>query len=218
MVTKIQPRSALHRRPTEPQEDRPKIGLILECTLDGPDKAVCEHLLKSLQPNVEIVSVTLVNKPNLITKCGEAVVQLFAENCERVIIVWDLFPPWGGEPCRHEDREAILGSLEQAGADIQNVYLVCIHEELEAWLLADHRAVEIAISQLTGRKTKLQKVKEFEKKPKTKLMNIFWQHTHRPYQAHKHALQIVRELPDFNRIGRCESFARFALKAAGVEL
>jgi hypothetical protein len=134
------------------------------------------------------------------------------------VIVWDLFPPWGGKPCRRRDREAILESLKLAGVTSPNVYLVCISEELEAWLLADHRALAKAIERLTGRKKKLTDIKEFDRKPKVKLMAIFWQLTHRQYQAQSHALKIVRELPDFKKIRRCESFTRFALKATDLRL
>jgi hypothetical protein len=216
MVTKVQSRSAVHSRSPQTQEEQLKIGLVLECTPDGPDQQVCEHLLKTLLENVQVESVTLINKPNLITKCGDTVARLLEEGCQKVIIVWDLFPPWGGEACRHDDREAIFASLDEAGVDNENVHLVCIQEELEAWLLADHRAVSAAISRLIGRTVNVNRVKEFEKKPKTKLMSIFRQHTNRPYQAHKHALLIVKELTDFKRIGKCESFARFASKARGV--
>src|SRR6266478_5969258 len=162
MVKKVQSRAALHRRFVESQEQPLKIGLILECSPDGPDKLVCEYLISRLRPNVEVVSITLINKPNLIAECGKSAVQLFAEDCDRVIIVWDLFPPWGGEACRLEDREAILGTLVQAGVHNQDIHLVCIRQEVEAWLLADQRAVAGAISRLTGRTPRIGQIREFE--------------------------------------------------------
>ena len=200
-----------------------KIGLILEGTLESPDQKVCEYLLGRLQPNTEVISITLGNKLNLIARCGDTAALLLGESCQRVIIVWDLYPPWrpkGENPCRREDREAIFNSLEQAGVTSSDIYLVCIREELEAWLLADERAISTAIFSLTRRRPRITGVRNPERirNPKAKLDNIFRQHTHRQYQGHNHAIKIIRELPDFNRIKHCQSFARFALKATGTEL
>ena len=183
---------------------------------------MCEHLVKRLQPDTEIVSVTLINKKNLIDQCGERAALLLREKCQRVIIVWDLYPPWrpkGEKPCRHEDRKSILESLQQAGVSSPNVYLVCICAELEAWLIADNRAIAKAISRLTGRKKPIikgEKNPESVKNPKARLMKIFDPYTQ--YQAHRYALEIVKELPNFNKVKRCESFKRFVLKATGTKL
>lgn len=196
-----------------------KIGLILECTKNGPDQMVCEYLVGRLRPNTKVVSVTLGNKQKLIAGCGVTTAQLLSENCSRVVIVWDLYPPWrprGERPCRREEREAIFSSLKKAGVTSPNVYLVCIREELETWLLADERAIASAIRKLTNRKPRITKVgnPEVDTYPKEKLKSIFRQHTGRPYQGHIHAIQIVRALPDCKKIKRCASFTRFALKAA----
>ena len=200
-----------------------KIGLILECTHDGPDQRVCEYLAGRLRPNIEVVSVTLRNKPNLIARCGDTAAQLLSEGCQRIIIVWDLYPPWrhrGERPCRREDREEIFKSLGQAGVNLLKVHLVCIKEELEAWLLADTRAISEAIFIMTGRRPRVTDIRDPEsiRNPKARLDNIFRQHTYRQYQGHNHAIKIIRELPDFNRIRRCQSFARFALKATDTTL
>jgi uncharacterized protein DUF4276 len=187
---------------------------------------VCEYLVRQLHPHTEVVSVTLTEKRNLISHCGEAAAQLLRDNCQRVVIVWDLYPPWrnkGEKPCRYEDRKAILESIQQAGVTSQNVHLVCIREELEAWLIADNRAIEIAISKLVDHKRpRIAKVADPDSvsKPKVRLMKIFKQHTPRQYEDHIHAVKIVRELESlgFNRIRRSKSFARFALKATDRKL
>ena len=223
MGKKVQPRSALHHEHSEPQRQRVKIGLILECAPSGPDQQVCEYLVKRLQPDTEVDSRTMVNKKILIAECGEKAAQLLDDNCQRVIIVWDLYPPWrpkGEKPCRREDRKAICDSLKQAGVDCQKVHLVCICQELEAWLLADNRAIVAAIEKLirrTPRITGIKKNPESVEDPKSRLDNIFRQYTHRPYQAHTHALKIVKELPDFKKIKRCQSFKQF-VKATDTEL
>lgn len=184
---------------------------------------MCEYLIGRLQQNAEVVSITLRNKPNLIARCGDATAELFRGGCRRVVIVWDLYPPWrphGERPCRREDREAIFQSLSTAGVDPTNVHLVCICEELEAWLLADKRAIAAAILKLTGREPRISNFKNPEsiRNPKAKLKNIFKQHTHREYQEHSHAIKIIRELPDFNKLRQCQSFARFVLRTTGIEL
>ncbi|MGE0825386.1 MAG: hypothetical protein AB7G75_27675 [Candidatus Binatia bacterium] len=121
-----------------------KVGMIFECGPDGADLQVCRYLARLLQSDIEIAHVTLDNKPKLVSECGAAAARLLAEGCERVVIVWDLHPPWRSnkqKPCRKEDRETISSALSRAGVDAQQVSLVCIEEELEAWLIADGRAL-----------------------------------------------------------------------------
>jgi Domain of unknown function (DUF4276) len=203
-----------------------KIGLILECGPNGPDQQVCEYLINWLRPNAKVVSRTLQNKKNLVSRCGETAALLLNDDCHHVVIVWDLYPPPHDSrqnPCRFEDRKGILGSLKQAGVTSENVHLVCIREELEAWLIADNRAVEGAMSRLTHRKVRrVPQVSnpELVRNPKERLMSIFEQRKLRPYQDYIHAIRIVRELKSLglNRIKRSESFVRFASKAAGVKL
>ncbi|NER50235.1 MAG: hypothetical protein F6J92_26880 [Symploca sp. SIO1A3] len=92
-----------------------KIGMIFECGPDGADKSVCEHLVRMLNPDIEIApSVTLGNKPNLLSECGIFAAQLLADGCDRIVIIWDLYPAWrekGQRPCRKEDCEMIKDSL-----------------------------------------------------------------------------------------------------------
>lgn len=191
----------------------------------GPDQQVCAYLVKQLRPDTEVVSRTLVNKKKLMADCGEIAALLLRDNCHRVVIVWDLYPPWrqkGEKPCRCEDRKEIFRSLKEAGVMPSNVHLVCIREELEAWLIADNRALAAAISRLTGRVPRIAEVRSPDSvsKPKERLINIFRQHTHRQYQGHNHAIRIVRELEslDLNKIRRSESFTRFALKTTNRQL
>ena len=71
-----------------------KVGLIFECGPDGADKQVCEDLAKRVDDQIEINSITLDNKPILIETCGDAALELLNDGCQRVVIVWDLYPPW----------------------------------------------------------------------------------------------------------------------------
>jgi hypothetical protein len=178
--------------------------------------------VRRLQSDIEVVHVTLDNKAKLVAECGAAVVKLLDEGCKRIVIVWDLHPPWRSDkqkPCRREDREAILSSLTRAGARSSHVSLVCIEEELEAWLLADGRALSSVLSR-PAHPVKIQDTRNAERtrNPKTRLNRVFQQHFGRPYVDRLHARLIVEALPDLTRIRRCETFVRFAEKVTGRKL
>jgi hypothetical protein len=195
-----------------------RVGMIFECGPDGADCKVCEHLARRLQPDIEIISVTLDSKPKLVAECGLAVVKLLREGCQHVIIVWDLYPPWqkkGVRPCRRDDREAIWRSLTNAGVTLSRVSLVCIEEELEAWLIADGRAVSTVLSR-SAHPVRVQDVGRPERRrnPKRHLIRVFQQHG-RSYVDRIHARKIVEALPDLTRIKRCTTFVRFAVKVTG---
>ena len=195
-----------------------KIGMIFECGPDGADQQVCEHLAHRLLPDIEVVPVTLSKKPELLSGCGPAAANLLREGCERIIIVWDLYPPWRRQepPCRKEDREAIQNSLSKSGVSMQQVALVCIEEELEAWLLADGRALSTVLSR-PAHPVRVRDVKKPDRtqKPKTRLNKIFQQYSGRPYVDLMYARKIVEVLPDLTRIRRSTTFARFAAKLTG---
>jgi hypothetical protein len=203
-----------------------KIGFIFECGPDGPDVQVCRHLVHKLDSTIQFIPSTLDNKKKLIEDCGPVARALLSE-CEKVIIVWDLYPAWrekGIKPCRHEDREAIFQSLQAENIDLDKVFLVCISEELEAWLLADHRAVKAMLQPLkhphvVGRISGFPNP-DRTKNPKKRLTKIFTQElgSGRRYVDYRHAIMIAREISNFNNIRRSDSFKRFALKVAGLEL
>lgn len=211
-----------------------KIGFIFECGPEGPDVQVCRDLVHKLDPTIEFVSSTLDNKKNLVEDCG-AVAKVLLDECKKVIVVWDLYPAWrerGVRPCRHEDRQAIFQSLgaenvDSLGAenvDLDKVVLVCIQEELEAWLLADHRALT-AMLQPLKHPHPVSRISRFPnpdsiRNPKKRLTRIFTRELGpgRRYVDYQHALLIARKIQDFTKIKRSISFQRFALKVAGLEL
>ncbi len=203
-----------------------KVGFIFECGPEGPDVQVCRYLVNKLDPAIEFKSSTLDNKKNLVEDCG-AVAKALLKGCEKVIIVWDLYPAWrpkGIKPCRHEDRQSIFQPLQTENVDLSKVFLVCIKEMLEAWLLADHRAVA-AMLQPLKHPHPVSRILRFSnpdgiRNPKKRLTKIFTQELgpRRRYVAYLHALLIARETQDFSRIRRSVSFQRFALKVAGLGL
>ncbi|MFO7556885.1 MAG: DUF4276 family protein [Desulfobacterales bacterium] len=203
-----------------------KVGFIFECGPEGPDVQVCRHLVHKLDPTIEFVSSTLDNKKKLVEDCG-AVAKVLLDECEKIIVVWDLYPAWrerGVRPCRHEDRLAIFQSLQAEHVDLDKVFLVCIQEELEAWLLADDRAIAAMLQPLkhphpVSRITKFSNPDSI-RNPKQRLTRIFTQElgSRRLYVDYRHALLIAREIADFTKIRRSDSFKRFALKTVGLVL
>lgn len=190
--------------------------MIFECGPQGADKKVCEILLKKLDSTIQTKSVTLDNKPNLVQKCGAAAKQLLeTEKCDRVIILWDLYPAWrtdGEKPCRKADRELIFESLDGAGVDRDKVHLVCITEELEAWLIADGGAISTTLSKPTHQITVADTKKpEQVKNPKKRLSQIYQQYTGRKYSDLIDAEKITKNITDFKKIRRSDSFCRFIL-------
>ena len=203
-----------------------KIGFIFECGPEGPDVQVCRYLVQMLDPAIEFVPSTLDNKKKLVEDCG-AVAKVLLDECEKVIIVWDLYPAWrerGMRPCRHEDRQAIFRSLQAENVDLSKVFPVCIQEELEAWLLADNRAVTAMLKPLkrphpVGRISRYSNPDRI-RNPKATLTRIFNHElgNNRRYVDYQHAILIAREISNFNRIRRSDSFKRFAFKTAGLVL
>lgn len=203
-----------------------RLGYIFECGRDGADYQVCKHFLGRLNPKVEMVPVFLDRKPTLIENCGPAAA-LLLKTCRHVVIQWDLFPFWsklGTRPCRHDDCQAICSSLAANRVPLSRVSFLCVQEELEAWLLADRRAIAEVISRLKHPHP-IGRIPEFGNsetvtKPKTCLTRIFNQELgqHKRYKDLIHAIQIAKAVPDFVKLRRVPSFKRFAVKAAGVSL
>ncbi len=194
--------------------------MIFECGPQGADRKVCARLAKLLDSKLRIVVRAAGNKPKLVRDCGDLASQLFDRGCERAIIVWDLYPSWTSEnPCRKHDRETIFASLNKAGVDQSKVALVCIEEELEAWLLSDERAIAQTLSK-PHRPVRISRRRNVEqiRNPKSALREVFRQQGGIDYNDYYHAEQIAREIPDLQRLRRVETFRRFALKVADVTL
>jgi len=192
-----------------------KIGFIYECGPDGADVQVCHYLASQMKSGIECVARTLNNKPNLVRECGP-VAKVLLQECEHVFIIWDLFPPWReAAPCLHQDRVDIFESLDNAEVDQERVSLVCIREELEAWLLADKRALQTVLARMKHPHP-LGTLKNYSNpdmvpQPKTKLIQLFQRELgkRRKYVDVRDAKRIVEAIPDFQKIRRSSSFRRF---------
>jgi hypothetical protein len=197
-----------------------KIGLVLECMKDGPDQKVLEPLVKRLTPRQsEVTSRTLGNKPKLLAGCGPVAAELLQDRCDRVLIVWDLWPAWSSnDPCRWEDRNEAMGSLAKARVDLRRIRLLCIEQMLESWLLADTQALRSLVSKWmeprTPRSFRVPPGAALHTNPKAVLSRLFRGHGCRPYDdvAHAHliaarwtqqSLAHLTDLPTFQRFLRC---------------
>jgi hypothetical protein len=196
-----------------------KIGLIVESGPQGAESQVLPKLIAKLGHDYQVPQpATFRNAPDLKANCGPAAARFVAEGCKKVMIVWDLYPSWaeegkkGVKPCRHEDKEAIRKSLRAAGVADGRVSLVCIEEELEAWLIADGRALAAVLSTQAhpiGR-VKDHRSPDDVHNPKKYLRRLFKQSGRGDYSDRVHAAKIVDAMPDLNKLRRSESFSRFA--------
>ena len=191
-----------------------KIGFIFECGPAGADQQVCEYLAGQLLPGVECVSRTLDNKANLLQDAGRVAAALLADGCERVLIVWDLRPAWPDrkhKPCRRIERTALLELLNKVGITDQPVFLVCIEQELESWLLADERKLGEYLSTPAHQYTvPRMRRPDRDKQPKATVINHFKAARGWRYDDKVHAVCVVScGEPDWGRLRRSQSFARF---------
>lgn len=194
-----------------------KVGLIVECGPDGAETKVIPHIARMINPAIEAEVIPLSNKPNLKEQCGRYVRELLDRGCEKILIVWDLLPDWGeydGRGCLHVDRQEIFSTLQNSGIGDgdRRVHLICIHVMLEAWLLADERALSAYLSTETNRiPVPRKKGTEGVKDPKSALNSLFKSlpcRTNR-YTDFTDAIKIAEKLPDLRRLERLASFQRF---------
>jgi hypothetical protein len=197
-----------------------KIGLIVECGPQGADQQVCEYLIgriaEETQTPLTCSCRTMDNKPGLVANCGEVAALLLNEGCERIVIVWDLYPAWseeGKRPCRHNDKESIIASLNEANVALERVVMVCIESMMESWLLTDGRALSAFLSK-PHRPITISDNNQAHRnrKPKGTLTDYMQPAGFGRYQDYLHAIRIIEKLPDLKRLRKCKSFARFEAK------
>lgn len=196
-----------------------KVGFIVECGPEGAETKVIPHLAKIIDPTLDIVApVPLDDKDRLRRECGAWAKALLDQGCDCVLIVWDLLPDWGeyeGAGCRHNDKEQIADSLVAAGLvpNDPRIRLVCIEKMLEAWILADERALSAFLSSDAHPvRIKRYKNSELAKDPKSALVTLFRQSIYRRYIDYDHAIRIVRRMPDLARLRTTSTFCRFEQK------
>ena len=194
-----------------------KIGFIFECGPQGADKQVCVHLAERLRPGVNFISRTMDTKPNLLAGAAVVAAALLADGCERVLIVWDLRPAWpdkAHKPCRAAERQRLLESLSEQGLDHAPVFLVCIEQELESWLLADEDKLAAFLSTREhAYKVPRTRRPDQVNNPKAVVMKHFDTARGWRYEDRVHAIKVLRMgEPDLPRLRQSPSFERFEFK------
>lgn len=194
-----------------------KIGFIFECGPQGADKQVCEYLAIQIRPGIVPVSRTLDNKANLLRDAGKVAAALLAEGCERVLIVWDLRPAWPDKkhkPCRKAEQDAILESIGKATIATSPVFLVCVEQELESWLLADESKISAYLSTDAHRHpAKPVRKPDRVNNPKAVMKNHFKSARGWVYEDRTHAIKVMQcgDI-DLKKLRRSTTFARFETK------
>jgi hypothetical protein len=194
-----------------------KVGFIFECGLKGADVLVCEYLATQIRADITPVSRTLDNKENLLRDAGRVAAALFEDGCERVLVVWDLRPAWPDrkhKPCRRVERIAILDALAKAGVADRPVFLVCVEQELESWLLADEAKIAAYLStDEHPYPAKRTSKPDRERNPKAVMMNHFKKARGWRYEDRTHAIKVMKAGDtDLRKLRRSPSFARFEEK------
>ena len=193
------------------------IGFIFECGPQGADKQICEYLASQLRPGQSVVSRTMDNKLKLLDGATSVAKKLLAEGCEKVLIVWDLRPAWpdkNGKPCRANERASLLAALAKEGLQGQPVYLVCVEQELESWLLASDHAISAFLSTDPHPYTAKQVKKPDQvPNPKAVMNNHFKAARGTRYEDRVHAIKVLKAVAlDLKRLRRSVSFVRFEAK------
>ena len=175
-----------------------KVGYIFECERGGPDYQVCQCFLSRVHADV-VIEPAYLSMPSLLVDCGPTAAELL-RTCSRVIIQWDYKPLWKRPRSCIADRETIEQSLAANGVPLDRVTLICVKAELEAWLLADHHAVEGVVHRLKKNVEAhpIQRFKRHRKPhtvpyPKKVLEDYFMQELGkgRKYQDVAHALPLA---------------------------
>lgn len=187
------------------------IGIICEGGPGGEDEQVLRHLVSRICPGTTVKIRPQAAKPSLIAQCGLVAQALFASGCDRVLIVWDIFPRWGRPDGEQQDIVDIQAVLAQSELDTHPcLYLVPIKAELEAWLLADGSALSEVLSR-PAHKVTIGNTKNVEDNtdPKNRLEAVFKRHG-RIYTAKNDAIKIVKNIPgNFGMLGKLKTFKNF---------
>ena len=197
-----------------------KIGIVCEGRLAGEDSQVFEHFARRIAPGAAIKAFPQGTKPELFAKAGDVAKVLFATGYDKVLIMWDIMPRWGKSDGEAQDRQDLAPSLVSAGVSTDPcLYLVAIHKELEAWLLADGSALSAVLSRPAYPVTvKDRKNIEIEANPKKKLEKLFEtynipfgpQPAQGNYQPKLAAVRIAENVPaNFGQLGKLQSFRQF---------
>jgi hypothetical protein len=189
-----------------------KIGFIVECVMGGPESGVLPRLAALINPELECEVEPLGSKPKVLNQCGKYAKALLGKlHCDRVVVLWDARPPWQheeGVDCdpRAEKAKAMESLTQYQLEEDPRVILICLIEELEAWLLADGRGVTARINELRRARSRLKKrIPDFKKVekihwPKAEMERVFRQGEVRVYNDWLDAIPIADYLRDVSKL------------------
>ncbi len=194
------------------------IGFIFECGPQGADKQVCEYLASKIRPGANLTSRTLDNKGNLLRDAGKVAAQMLKDGCTCILIIWDLRPAWPGDipkPCRNVERLQVLQLLGEAGVPANAaIFLICIEQELESWILAADYALSAVLS-TPAHPYSIVRTRKPDRvpSPKATVKNHFKKARGWIYDDKVDAVRTIRAAEiDLKKLRRSVSFARFEKK------
>ena len=196
-----------------------KYGFVFECWIDGPDYKVIKYLVNKILPDCVFRHATLGDKAKLLEECADNVELFLRSGCEKVFIVWDLIPKFDECDCIVHERNIIRQKLIDRDITLDNVEFIGIVHELESWLIADKRAVEVYLS-TRERAVRLNAVRypDRDANPKGRLKRIFLEHRRYEYNDLDHAYRIIQNVDNVRNLRRSRTFSRFYLKLTGQHL
>jgi hypothetical protein len=190
-----------------------RVGFILECQREGPEEQVFTYLVKQIRQDVEPIFECLNSKQYILPLGGATASRLLTSSkCEHVFIVWDHAPPFDKKKSCVDECDAVQTILGEKSVDREKVTLVCISYEIEAWLLADTKALEdLLVSKNHQERISPVGAPAREKDPKSVLAGLFKKHAMPPrrYCPSSDALKILRKVENLARLERVQSFKHF---------
>lgn len=186
-----------------------RIGFVLECTPQGPDADIYPYVTRKICPGLTISKPeTLRNKQNVMNEGPLVALTLLETGCDYVFIIWDRMPRWGGTGRCTEHKAQLEAGLAQFGVDQSRVFLCCIDEMLESWIVADGRGITAYFQSLTthnvGTFADCKKPSQ-QTSPKERIERFNGR-----YNDFTDDFKIVKCMPEFNRPAqRNASFRHF---------
>lgn len=211
MAGQVFPRKTVHNGQTHPIT-RMKIGFILECTAKGPDADIYPYVAQQLCSSLTIEKpITLGNKLRVMTEGAVSAHTLLEIGCDYVFIIWDRMPRWGGTGRCIEHVEQLQTALQREGIDRGQVFLCCIDEMLESWIVADGRGITAHFQNLTTRNIGIFpdcKKKAEQASPKERITRF-----NNRYNDFTDNFKIIQRMPDFDRAARRNTSFRLFVDA-----
>lgn len=186
-----------------------KVGFIVECSIGGPDAKIYPYVAKQLCNTLVIEKPeTLKDKKSLMQEAPLVAQTLLKNGCDTVFIIWDRIPRWGiGGNCE-TDKEVLANELSNLKVNTTKVFLCCIDEMLESWLIADGDGVTNWIKSKTTHNIKAFSDHKAGKQnaPKEKIDNYLKANFGKiKYNDYIHNEQIIKHLPNYDKATKWNS-------------